>query len=206
MFKRKSKEKPKRGNKVQQIMLLIIMLLLIASGAVGYWFFQTQSASDIIIAAEPPMVSISGGISMNGSVACSYSQGFSSRENLEIASEINSALGAADIGIRAVTVEENLSEYRSCNGEVTPIYQMCSLLTIHLPISQRDPSEGDLGRHIASILDVLTTENTCTPVEIRIVFENAVGDITWQMTYALAMEAYLDGARGVELYDPRARR
>jgi hypothetical protein len=204
MFKRKRKEKAKRGSLDKWIGLLVLLLLIIG-GAAGYWFYTTQQNA-ATIAAEPAVGNFSAEFSSKGVVDCSYSQGFGSRENSELAAQMDTLLRDAGTGIKMVIVTENLAEYRSCGGVVEPIYQTCSLLTIHLPLESRDPSEGDLGREIAAILDVLTTQNSCYPVELSIVFETPAGSITWQMSYALALEAYRDGARGVELYDPSARR
>ena len=195
MFKPKRKEKPKRGSRLTNIILLLILILLVAGGAVGYWFLTAY-----IVAVEPPVVSM-------GDVSdCSYSQGFGSRENPELATQLETALRDGDTGIKFVTVEENLAEYRTCGDVIEPIYQTCSLLTIALPIESRNPSERELGEHIAQLLDVLTVQRICTPVELSVIFETPSGSITWQMSYALALEAYNDGMRGGELYNPSAGR
>jgi hypothetical protein len=207
MFKPKRKEKAKRSQ--QKWIALLVLLLGIIGGLAGYWFYQAQeSAAEPVISSSNTEFTgqVSGMITSSGTLDCSYSQGFGSRENSELAAHIETLLRDANTGIKMVTVTENLAEYRKCGEVIEPIYQTCSLLTINLPIESRDPSEGELGGHIAQLLDVLTTQNNCYPTELSVIFETPVGSITWQMTYALALEAYEDGARGVELYDPSARR
>jgi hypothetical protein len=207
MFKPKRKEKAKRSQ--QKWIALLVLLLGAIGGAAGYWFYQAQeSAAEPVISSSNTEFTgqVSGMINSSGTVSCSYSQGFGSRANSELAAQIETLLRDANTGIKLVTVTENLAEYRKCGEVIEPIYQTCSLLTINLPIESRDPSEGELGGHIAELLDVLTTQNSCYPYELSVIFETPAGSITWQMTYALALEAYEDGARGVELYDPSARR
>jgi hypothetical protein len=210
MFKPKRKEKAKRGQ--QKWIALLVLLLGIIGGLAGYWFYQNQPSAvePVISSSNTEFTEISGSITISNTtsttLSCSYSQGFGSRENSELAAQLETLLRDANTGIKMVTVTENLAEYRKCGEVVEPIYQTCSLLTINLPIESRDPSEGELGGHIAELLDVLTTQNSCYPSELSVIFETPAGSITWQMTYALALEAYEDGARGVELYDPSARR
>jgi hypothetical protein len=202
MFKSKRKEKPKRGSRLTNIILLLILILLVAGGAVGYWFYNAY-----IVAVEPPVIDMTDDSFVSGDVsACSYSQGFGSRENSDLALQLESAFRDADTDIMFVSVEENLAEYRSCGDVVEPIYQMCSLVTIHLPIESPDVSERELGEHIATLLDVLTVQRICTPVELSVIFETPSGSIIWQMSYALALEAYQEGMRGGELYNPSAGR
>jgi hypothetical protein len=209
MFKPKRKEKAKRGQQTALWIALLVLLLSAIGGLAGYWFYQNQqsAAEPVISSSETVFIGeVSGMITSSGTVSCSYSQGFGSRENSELAAQIENLLRDADIDVKQVTVTENMAEYRKCGDVVEPIYQTCSLLAINLPIDSRDPSEGELGGHIAEILDVLTTQNSCYPVELSVVFETPAGLLTWQMAYALALEAYNEGARGVELYDPSARR
>jgi hypothetical protein len=208
MFKPKRKEKAKRGQ--QKWIALLVLLLGVIGGLAGYWFYQAQESAVEPVIADGEFMEMGGSITMSNTtsttISCSYSQGFGSRENSALAANIETLLRDANTGIKMVTVTENLAEYRKCGEVVEPIYQTCSLLTINLPIESRDPSEGELGSHIAALLDVLTTQTSCYPSELIVIFETPAGSITWQMTYALALEAYEDGARGVELYDPSARR
>jgi hypothetical protein len=202
MFKSKRKEKSKRGKRLINIIALLVLILMVIGGAVGYWFYNAY-----MVAVEAPVIDMTDDSFVSGDVsACSYSQGFGSRENPDIALQLEVAFRDADTGVKIVTVEEQLAEYRTCGDVIEPIYQTCSLLTIHLPIESRDPSERELGERIATLLDVLTVQRICTPVELSVIFETPSGSVTWQMSYALALEAYNDGMRGGELYNPSAGR
>jgi hypothetical protein len=197
IFKRKRKEKAKRGSLLKKALIAALIILLALTGII-YWVLKPSPQPEIAVD------SFAGSISFQGN--CSFSQGFGTRENSEIGSQILNALEQAEISVTRVAVEDKVTEYQTCGEEVTPLYQLCTELTVAMAIESTDPTERELGSHIADVLDVLTAENFCTPEEKAITFENPRGNITWQMSYALAMEAYKDGARGVELYDPRARR
>src|SRR5688500_98362 len=115
MFKPKRKEKAKRGQ--QKWMALLVLLLGLIGGLAGYWFYQNQQSAvePVISSSNTEFTEISGSITMsnttNTTISCSYSQGFGSRENSELAANIETLLRDVNTAIKMVTVTENLAEY-----------------------------------------------------------------------------------------------
>lgn len=200
-FKRKRKEKPKRGSWLRRLLIAALVLVVALAGVLVYVLQANR-----VPQPEIDVVAMEGSISFSGSAginACSYSQGYGSRENPETAEQMRDSLKMAGVVVGEVTVQDDLVEYRACGDEVTPVYLTCSLLQIEIYIDSNDPSERELGSRIAEVLDVLVAQTNCTPTDLlQIDFKTPSNrTLTWQMGYNEASEAYTHGMSGEGLYN-----